>query len=289
MRFDLIGAAVLVAVGCALAVVGSIWDRAYNAEYDLTVADAIAGKHTSWITPGPKMAQVSGFALRSQVQRITIQSETINGRTVADRAFFPLRVPDDNRAIVVSVPWEESLSLTSLFDTADQRREYAGVLEATPRTQSGVPIEQQFEGVTFPTRYCLVSGATGGDTRSKWLARCGIALALCGILLAILKQTRRAAQAAHAAATPADGEASVAAEPAPVDVEAVAEAPADEPALPDQSAPPASAADAMAAMAAVVAAQDGGETPDEQGGDETADKDQTEGGEKPDEASDDEK
>jgi len=200
MRRALIGAAVLVGAGVVLTIVGATWYRAFNTEYSLTVEEVLAGEPSGWLTLGPrrKRAVVSGFAVRSKAEPITVQSRSKAGQTSAERIYLPLRVPDDHRAILVSLPRDRFDDRVLLTDNPDEHRVYTGVIDLTPRTKDGGKVEQLFEGVTFPSPYCLTVGATGGWREPKWLAVSGVALILAGAALAALKRPRRAPASAQA-------------------------------------------------------------------------------------------
>jgi hypothetical protein len=137
------------------------------------------------------MVTVTGFALRRKADRVTEQITTPEGQKIVKRVYFPLRVPDDNRAMLVSLPFEAFDPRITLYDTADRQMSFSGVVERTPTTTSGQRIEQLFTDVTFPSQYSLSVGAEGGTRIPRVVAACGIALAVLGSALVALRRTRR--------------------------------------------------------------------------------------------------
>ena len=198
MRLSLIGAVLLVLLGVVLVVLGITWYREYNTEYALTVGDVLAGEPRGCLGLGPrhKRAVVTGLALRSKAEPVTVQTHSSRGETVSDRVFFPLRVPEGNQAILVSLPHEAFDDHVLLYDTADQRMTFRGVIEHTPPAGE-TRVENLFDGVTFPTRYCLTVGERGGWKEPGWLAVSGAGLVLMGVVLAVVKRPRRRREKVH--------------------------------------------------------------------------------------------
>ena len=86
MRLSLIGAVLLVLLGVVLAVLGITWYREYNTEYALTVGDVLAGEPRGCLGLGPrhKRAVVTGLALRSKAEPVTVQVLNKKGRVLKE-------------------------------------------------------------------------------------------------------------------------------------------------------------------------------------------------------------
>jgi len=204
VRKALVGSVVLISVGFLLAALGMMWHHAFNTEYSLTVEEVLAGEPSGLLTLGPrnKRVSVTGLALRSKAEPVTVQSRTKSRQTAAERMYFPLRMPGGNQAILVSLPRDQFDDRILLTDTADQPMTFKGVIDLTPETKDGRTIEQLFEGVTFPSRHSLVVGEEGGRREPKWLAVAGVAMALAGVALVLVERPKWKAGARRGARSP---------------------------------------------------------------------------------------
>ena len=162
-------------------------------------------------------------------------------------------MPDDHRAILVSLPRDQFDDRVLLTDNPDEHRAYTGVIDLTPRTKDGGKVEQLFEGVTVPSPYCLTVGEAGGWREPRWLAISGVGLILAGAALAALKRPKRAPASAQAVARvvvdiAVAGPTAEGPRSPPPETQS-----ADSHVKPSDAEP--TAIDAMAAMAAVVSGQ----------------------------------